>query len=397
MTARPNVKVYSTTQTKILGSTPLPSVFSTPIRPDLVQFVHTNIAKNARQAYGVTRRQGHRATAESWGTGRAVARIPRVTGSGTNRSGQAAYGNMCRGGHMFSATKVFRRWHRHVNKNQRRLAVASALAASAVPALVLSRGHHINAIPEIPFVVDDAVASLQKTNEAIKFLRTVHALEDVEKVDASRHVRPTKGKWRNRRYVSRKGPLLVLNSRAGQHSFHNIRGIDVANVNFLNLLQLAPGGHLGRFIIWSKGAFEALQKIFGSTTEGSSTKAGFILPRPMMSCLDITSVMKSPAVVKACRKRNKPTRVAKKIGNPLRRLSSLKALSPFAALNKHNRAVAQRASAKCRVERAKRRRAEVKARRAAIEKSKKPTATAPAKNAAAKKAPAPAAKATTKK
>ena len=32
------------------------------------------------------------------GTGRAVARIPRVRGGGTHRSGQAAFGNMCRGG-----------------------------------------------------------------------------------------------------------------------------------------------------------------------------------------------------------------------------------------------------------------------------------------------------------
>ena len=29
------------------------------------------------------------------------------------------------------------------------------------------------------------------------------------------------------------------------------------------LLQLAPGGHLGRFIIWTKSAFEQLDTIFG--------------------------------------------------------------------------------------------------------------------------------------
>jgi large subunit ribosomal protein L4e len=31
---------------------------------------------------------GHQTSAESWGTGRAVARIPRVGGAGTHRSGQ---------------------------------------------------------------------------------------------------------------------------------------------------------------------------------------------------------------------------------------------------------------------------------------------------------------------
>lgn len=49
---------------------------------------------------------GRQTSARSWGTGRAVARIPRVRGSGTFRCGQAALGNMCRGGHMYAPTKV---------------------------------------------------------------------------------------------------------------------------------------------------------------------------------------------------------------------------------------------------------------------------------------------------
>ena len=75
--------------------------------------------------------------------GRAVARIPRAGGGGTHRSGQGAYGNMCRGGHMFSPLKVFRKWHRRINRDQRRYATVSALAASAVPALVMARGHKV--------------------------------------------------------------------------------------------------------------------------------------------------------------------------------------------------------------------------------------------------------------
>lgn len=49
-------------------------------------------------------------SAESWGTGRAVSRIPRVQGGGTQRAGQGAFGNMCRGGRMFAPTKIWRRW-----------------------------------------------------------------------------------------------------------------------------------------------------------------------------------------------------------------------------------------------------------------------------------------------
>ena len=83
---------------------------------------------------------GHQTSAESWGTGRAVARIPRVRGGGTHRSGQGAFGNMCRGGRMFAPTKTWRRWHRRINVNQRRYAMTSAIAATGIPALVMSKG-----------------------------------------------------------------------------------------------------------------------------------------------------------------------------------------------------------------------------------------------------------------
>ena len=101
----------------------LPEVFRAPLRPDLVATVHRDLAKNARQAQGVNRLAGHQHSAESWGTGRAVSRIPRVAGSGTHAAGAGAFGNMCRGGRMFAPTKTWRKWHRKVAKGQRRYAV----------------------------------------------------------------------------------------------------------------------------------------------------------------------------------------------------------------------------------------------------------------------------------
>jgi len=65
----------------------LPGVFTAAIRNDIVSFVHSNLSKNKRQAHGVNVKAGMKHSAESWGTGRAVARIPRVSGSGTSRSG----------------------------------------------------------------------------------------------------------------------------------------------------------------------------------------------------------------------------------------------------------------------------------------------------------------------
>merc|ERR1712054_621588 len=153
----------------------LPAVFLAPIRPDIVQFVHTSMNKNKRQAYAVYSNEaaghndqaGMQTSAESWGTGRAVARIPRVPGGGTHRAGQAAFGNMCRGGGMFCPTKTWRRWHRRVNVTQKRHAVVSALAASSLPPLVMARGHRIGEVSELPLVVSDGAEGLQKTKDAL--------------------------------------------------------------------------------------------------------------------------------------------------------------------------------------------------------------------------------------
>lgn len=41
---------------------------------------------------------------------------------------------------MFAPTKTWRRWHRRINVNQKRYAICSALAASALPALVMAKG-----------------------------------------------------------------------------------------------------------------------------------------------------------------------------------------------------------------------------------------------------------------
>lgn len=86
MTARPVVSIYGKTN-KNMEQVPMPAVFTAPIRDDTVQFVHANMAKNRRQAHGVFFKAGQQHSAESWDTGRAVARIPRISGSGTSRSG----------------------------------------------------------------------------------------------------------------------------------------------------------------------------------------------------------------------------------------------------------------------------------------------------------------------
>lgn len=190
-----------------------------------------------------------------------VSRIPRVPGGGTSRSGQGAFGNMCRGGRMFAPTKIWRKWHKKISVNQRRYAVVSALAATAIPALVMARGHQIDNVPEFPLVISDDIITITKTKEAKNLLQLVGAFEDVVKVELSKKVRRGVGKSRNRRYTQRRGPLIIYDVSEGLHkAFRNLPGIQLSNVDNLSLLDLAPGGHLGRFCIWSKGESRSEEK-----------------------------------------------------------------------------------------------------------------------------------------
>jgi len=187
---------------------------------------------------------------------------------------------------MFAPTKIWRKWHVKVNQNQRRFAVVSAVAATAVPSLVLARGHKIEGVSEIPLVVSSSVESIQKTKEAVAALQGLQAHADVAKVIASKKVRAGSGKARNRKYRQRRGPLVIYGEDKGLvKAFRNIPGVETANVRSLNLLTLAPGGHLGRFVIWTESAFAQLDEVFGTFDKPSTLKNGYKLPLSKVSYL----------------------------------------------------------------------------------------------------------------
>jgi len=236
---------------------------------------------------------------------------------------------------MFAPLKTWRRWHRKVNIKQKRHAVASALAASAITPLVQARGHRIQNIPNLPLVVDDKVEGVEKTKDAIAFLKKFGAYDDVERVIHSKSITPGKGKLRNHRYRLRRGPLFIYNNENINllRAVRNIPGVEISNVHRLNLRQLAPGGHLGRFIIWTESAFKALDSIFGSYRYPGQEKGGYHLHRTVLTNADIAKIINSDAVQSAVRNKreNRPLHTAQK-KNPLRNDLALETLNPHALI-----------------------------------------------------------------
>lgn len=130
------------------------------------------------------------------------------------------------------------------------------------------------------------------------------------KVYNSKRYRAGKGKGRNRRFKSKLGPLIVYNQDNGLvAAFRNIPGIQLLNVERLNLLKVAPGGHLGRLIIWTESAFRKLDLIYGTETRKAIAKANFTMPTAKMMNADFSRLIRSEEIVRAVRPRRKTVKV----------------------------------------------------------------------------------------
>merc|ERR1711887_137024 len=230
----------------------------------------------------------------------------------------------------FAPTKTWRNWHRRVNINQKRYTLCSAIAATSSPAIVMSKGHMIQEIPEVPLVVSDKAQELKKTKDAVLFLKKHRAWTDVLKVYKSKRFRAGKGKMRNR-------PLVVYDKDQGlKLAFRNIPGIETISVNKLNLLKLAPGGHVGRFTIWTESAFRKLDSLYGTGRKSSTIKKNYNLPPAKMANTDLARLIRSDEIQAVVRAPNKVVKRRVVKHNPLKNTRALLQLNPFAAVEKKN-------------------------------------------------------------
>merc|ERR1719502_1410745 len=152
-------------------------------------------------------------------------------------------------------------------------------------------------VPELPLVIEGA-AGVEKTKDAIALCKELGVSAELSKSDKSKKVRAGRGKTRNRRYTMRKGPLVVYTEeeKSLEKAFRNIPGVDLCCVTRLNLLQLAPGGTFGRFVIYTKASVEKLGAIFGTYAAGSELKKGYTLPRSIMTNTDIARIINSDEI-----------------------------------------------------------------------------------------------------
>merc|ERR1719266_576003 len=114
----------------------------------------------------------------------------------------------------------------------------------------------------------------------------------------------------------------------------NIPGVETACVTHLNLLKLAPGGSIGRFVIWTESAFKFLHAMYGTLKSGAPLKKGFTLPKAPMENADVARIINSDEIQSVLRpKKTAPPTYAKKT-NPLKSMKAMALLNPHARQKK---------------------------------------------------------------
>jgi large subunit ribosomal protein L4e len=263
MSTKKTAKIFDL-QGNPASKTTLPVVFTTPLRPDVIKRAVLAIQSSRLQPQGRDPLAGKKTSAESRGTGLGIARVPRVKGGG----GRAAFAPSTVGGRQPHPPRSEKKIVKSVPKKEARLALFSAIAATGSKETVVSRGHSIENIPDFPLIVTDSIEELTKTSELEAALANLGVLSDLSRVKNSRKIRAGKGKRRGRKMKQAVGPLIVVaESRGVFNAASNLLGVTVTAVVGLNAEMLAPGTHPGRLTLWTKGAIEQLDKLYGGGTE----------------------------------------------------------------------------------------------------------------------------------
>ena len=248
-------------QGKATGKINLPAVFDTPVRPDVIKRAVLAIQSSRIQPQGRDPMAGKKTTAESRGTGSGISRVPRQKGAG--RAAFAPFTVKGRQTHPPRAEKII---VKEINKKEAKLALTSAIAATAVREFVVDRGHRIDAIENVPIVIDNAFEALSKAQEVEEVFTKLGFDEEFMRVKESRNVRAGKGKHRGRKMKQAVGPLIVVaEGKALIAAASNLIGVEVTTVANLNTEMLAPGTHPGRLTVWTNGAIEKLSTLYGES------------------------------------------------------------------------------------------------------------------------------------
>ena len=246
----------------------LPGVFSQPVREDLVAKILET--KRTKQPYAPSLVAGkqhsasgkivHRRHVWKSGYGRGTSRVPKKIFSrrGSQFNWVGAEVASTRGGRRAHPPKTISMINtRKINKKEMKIALASALSATADKKIVASKYERLTEkdIENLPLIVESKIVSL-KTKELVSSLKKILGKKLFEVVSKKKKIRSGKGKLRGRKYKSSAGFLIVT----GNNEKLKTKAIETKKINNLSIVDLARGG-LGRLTLYTEDAIKELGEL----------------------------------------------------------------------------------------------------------------------------------------
>lgn len=234
---------------------PLPEFFKTPIRVDLIRRAFLAAFTARLQPKGSDPLAGLRTTAESLGVGHGIARVARIKGG--MRAARVVQAVKGRRAHPPKVEKILLE---RINKKEKKLALASALSATADRNVVVKRGHIVPEKP-LPIIVSNDLEKINRAAQLRDILKKLGVWLDIERAQEGIRVRAGKGKLRGRKYKKPRSVLIVVSDHKElSKAANNMPGVEVVNARQLSVLHLAPGGVPGRLTLYTEGALKVLEE-----------------------------------------------------------------------------------------------------------------------------------------
>jgi len=258
-----NASVYSI-EGKPLREMTLPKAFETPLNRELIKRAVLSMQSNKRQPKGTKPGAGRNNTAvarsnrtlprseRTINVGRA--RLPRMKNRRHLLSGNVARVPQAVGGIRAHPPKSEKNIAEGINKKERKKALLSAIASTTNKKLVEKR-HVLNEKTKLPVVVENKLQEIGKTKDVLKAFKALEVINDIENAKKKTRKRAGVGKKRGRKKKQKKSLLIVTKGNSKVYkAARNIPGVEVCDIESLNVELLAPGCEPGRLVLWTEDA-----------------------------------------------------------------------------------------------------------------------------------------------
>ena len=276
----------------------LPDAFAEPFRRDLVHKAYTILDSHRYQPKGVHPTAGMDNSADSLDppTGHGQSRVARMKARGAGgRGGEGGEVASTRGGRQAHPPRSNKRIYKRINRAERRLALRSAIAATAMRDVVEGRGHRVPAGRDLPIVVSGELERVGRASELVAVLGALGLRPDADRL-ARRRSRSGRSALRGRPKKAGRSVLFVVgggenggSARAGQgaepggsapaaprqhpplmRAAGSIPGIDVVRAGDLSVLDLAPGSEPGRLVVYTPDALDVIGRTASPALAGAA-------------------------------------------------------------------------------------------------------------------------------